>query len=59
MTIPAGVQKDTRGGPITVNPFRKATLNLTKQAELLKQSPERFAQMKAEAIAAGEWSPKD
>jgi hypothetical protein len=35
------------------------TLNLTKQAELIKQSPERFAQMKAEAIAAGEWNPKD
>jgi hypothetical protein len=51
--------KDTHGGPITANPFLKATLNLTKQAELLKQSPERFAAMKAEAIAKGEWSPRD
>jgi hypothetical protein len=25
----------------------------------LKQSPEKFAQMKAEAIAAGEWNPRD
>jgi hypothetical protein len=37
----------------------KATLNLTKQSELFKQSPERFAAMKAEAIAKGEWSPRN
>jgi hypothetical protein len=28
--------KDQLGGPITVNPLMKKTLNLTKQAELLK-----------------------
>jgi hypothetical protein len=32
---------------------------LTQQAQLLKQSPEKFAQLKAEAIAAGEWNPRD
>jgi len=37
----------------------KATLNLTQQARLLKESPERFAAMKAEAIAKGEWSPRN
>jgi hypothetical protein len=51
--------KDTQGGPITANPFLKATLNLTQQARLLKESPERFAAMKAEAIAKGEWNPRD
>ena len=51
--------KDTRGGPVTENPFMKATLNLTRQAQLLKESPERFVAMKAEAIAKGEWSPHD
>jgi hypothetical protein len=37
----------------------KATLNLTRHAQLLKESPERFAAMKAEAIAKGEWSPRN
>jgi hypothetical protein len=51
--------KDTHGGPITENPFMKATLNLTRQPQLLKESPERFAACKAEAIAKGEWNPRN
>jgi len=51
--------KDTQSGPVLENPFMKSTLNITRQAQLLRESPERFAAMKAEAIAKGEWSPRN
>lgn len=44
-----GASGNAGSQPTDVNPFKKETFNLTEQARLLKENPEKYKQMKAAA----------
>jgi hypothetical protein len=51
--VPSG-RRSTANAFLSGNPYARSTLNVTRQAEIMKSDPERARALEAEAIQSGE-----